>query len=1360
MLSAYDIKRILSPKTESDPANDFRIIDSWTEYDDDTKDLANRNLKYLCFYIEVMNPETGKKTKCYKAIRFARVRRVPEGAKQSTSFMDMQQQVLSGVWENRYNFITVIANMIKPEPLGLLFLYGVQGVGRTIEKAKKKAHDDFIGFVSMMQGTFRVLELECMKAQEAEWLREKMFHMDYLTVIRGIPKASKSGEDVGNKGMGGSNVNPDSQGTLEELITGMADHEYVVEILSTPVYTDTLMGWQRQSQREMTDWYEQLQGTKNLNFSLSIPMMYMANVSNSQGWNKAHTNSNSLSYSQGESYSQGTSQSQGQSLSHSLSHSVGTSDSISHSNSISNGVTHSNGYSYGESLGQGYNTSHGVSHNMSHGISSNSNQGLNQSANIGQSQNAGISMNQNSGLSQGTSLSNSLGHTEGTSQNLTQGHTEGLSHNLGSSHNVGYSNTDSASIGQSASISHSSSKSNSLSASDTWGNSIGSGGTVGGSHSSSGGFGYNGGNSATTGSGLNGSVSVGRHRGPVKVNLGGNGSWSNTDTSGWNATHNWSNGTSWSKNLSQGLSHSSGISAGSTISNSDSTSMGASKSYSHSFGQNEGWGSTESYGTSASDSLSKSFGASASNSASQSIGQTAGMSQSFGQGLSASMGTSASQGYGASMSVGNGISDSIGVGTSDSVGQSLSMSKSVSNTESVSNSQTLGESLGQTYGRSTSDGISEGYGQTIGLSNSTSNGQSYSNGTGLSSGNSAGTSGTTSTGTSSSMGLGPSIGFGKSYQWLNQGVKDLLELLEFQNERIKKALRGEGAFYTYLYIACPTLDALAAAQAVAKSTWQNEYAMIQPLQILDLSESEQKHLLYHFEAFSADVTRENVFGAEEYKYCTVLLPEEFVAYAHLPRVSEGGVYAIVQDVPKFSVPSGLKGEIYLGTVLNPERFTFKNGYRTQFDYRIDESSLIHGFFTGASRSGKTVAAMRFIGELAHVRRKKTGKRLRIVVMDPKQDWRGLARYVEPERFNFYSMGNVNFCPIHINPWKIPRGVWPQTWIDGVIDIYCRAYGLLERGKQMLGDVIYELYNEAGVFDACEDAQENDNWKDEVPKRSAKVTFGNIYQRMFDKKASLEDPNHKGGKAGNDTRDAYARLLDRLSCFSRDFSVEYRLYGTEDGMGIDELIGDDDVTVMESKGLENTFKNFIFGVVTSGFYKYALAHEGGYLAEDQYETVLVIEEANEVLIGTDTAGGGDSVSLSGESEFEQILDQSAGYGLFIFSITQKIADMPSSVIANSGLVFAGRLARPDDITTVVRAVGREERIDDRDLVKWFPRAPIGWFVCKSARGFDFKEAEPVLVQIAMLNVNTPSNMELQDILLKKEIMKTLQKEASA
>lgn len=1344
MLSLFDIKKILSPSRDYMPEDDFRIIQSWAEYDDSSsKTPEERNLDYLCYELEVMNPDTGERTHFYKAIKMARVIRLPANAKQSTAFMDMQEQVLAGVHEQNYNLITVIANIIRPVALGLLYLYGVQGVSDSLEEAKAKAHSDFLGFIGMMQGTFRVLEMKNVEAQETEWLREKMYNMDYLTVVRGIPKANKAGEDAGNRGMGGNNLNPDSQGTLEEMITGMADYEYVIEILSTPVYMDTLMGWQRRSQKEMTDWYGQLQGTKSLSLNLSIPMMYMANASQSQGWSKAYTDASTVSYSQGENFSTSQGQSVGESLSRSFGQSVGHTEGQSLTNSVSQGITHSQGVSFGESFGQ----SHGFNTGQSQGISN----GISQGASAGVSN--GISANTGQSLSQGVNSSQSFGHSEGSSYNLSHGQNVSQSHNVSQSQNIGYNQSESVNMGNSASYGQSSGQSMSKGYNSSYnsGNSFGASNStnVGQSHGNS----FNSSQSKGTSSGNSWNVGANASASAIAVKGGVSGGFSHNW--GYNESASIGQGESNSQSVSSGsgqnwgssFGQSFGASASSGATFGQSVSQGESIGYGQSHGMSQSFGASESYGTSVGESLSQGWGVNQSDSVSKSFGNSVSMGQT--QSLGQSYGTSQSQNIG----------QNFGTSASENIGENygLSASRNVGQSESVSESQTLGQSLGQSVSNSMTQSASTGYGQNVGRTESVSNGNSYTTSNGQSRGSSNGSSGTSTLGTSSSMGLGPSIGYSKSYQWLDQGVKDLLELLEYQNERIKKALRGQGAFYTYVYIACPSLDALSTAQAVAKSTWQNEYAMIQPIQILDLTEHEQKHLLYHFAAFSADVTKEDVYGVEEYKYCTVLLPEEYVAYTHLPRISEGGVFSIIQDIPKFSVPSMLKGEIYMGTILNPERFTFKNGYRTQFDYRIDEAGLMHGFFTGASRSGKTVAAMRFIAELSKVRRKKTGKRLRIVAMDPKQDWRTLGRYVEPERFNFYSLGNVNFRPVKINPWKIPKGVWPQTWIDGVIDIYCRAYGLLERGKQMLGDVIYEIYDECGVMEACN----KDNWKETVPDLSKGVNFDSIYKRMFDKKASLEDPNNKGGRAGNDTRDAYARLLDRLSYFSREYSVEHRLYGTSDGIGIDDLIGDDDITVLESKGLENTFKNFIFGVITSGFYKFALAHEGGYLADDQYETVLVIEEANEVLTGNDAAGtgGGESFGMSGQSEFEQILDQSAGYGLFIFAITQKIADMPSSIIANSGLVFAGKLKRPDDINVVVRAVAREERIDDRDLVKWFPRSPTGWFVCQSSRTFDFKDAEPILVQISRLNINPPSNLELDEIMIQKEAAKHLKTMAS-
>lgn len=1394
MISYYDLKNILRGRNSAAmPVDDFRIIDSYALYkENNDKKVSEKPLDYLCYEIESINPETGEKHHFYKALKFVRIIRLPKSAKQSTSFMDIQQQILSSVYEQGYNMVTVIANIIKPKPIGLLYLYGVQGVADNIEDAKKQANDDFIGLTRMLQGSFRVLEMKNLNAEETEWLREKMYNMEYMTVVRGVPKANKGGEDMGNKGMGGKNLNPDSQGTLEEFIAGMADYEYVLQILSTPVFRRTLQEWSLQTEKQMTAWNSQLQGTKALSFNISMPMMYMANSSNSQGWNKAYTDAESVSYSEGQSFSNSFSESVGQGLSKTFSESHGISNGQSITNSVSTSQGTTNGTSIGQSIGQSFGSSIGKSENVSFGESTNTSFGHSSSTSssfgqsTGTSQNFGTSHNVSSGQStnQSTSqnISESQGFSKGESYNKGFGSSISESHNVGTSESTGTSSSTSTSQGTSASIGSSSSSSQSNNVSNGWNssqshgtsnsttssNSVGS--TTSNGYNSSYGSSVSNGSSSgfSEGTSTNGSLFVIGTSRNDSTNYGTNHSESTSISFGTNSSQ--SNSFTQSSGSSSGTTDSSSFgssgsaSVGSSISNGTSQSEGVSSSTSSSTGTSSSFGSSESYGTGSSQSTNESFGVSQNTSQSTSVSN--GSSVSWGSSTSESQGTSSSFGTstgtnmsnslsnGNSESFGSGTSSSTSNGTSQSTSSSTNYGSSSSTSQSVSNSTSQGQSVGSSVSESNSQSVSNGTSESHSQSTGVSQGTSTSTGTSKSQSVSTGMSGATATGSSSSMGFGPSVGYNKSYQWMDQQVKDILELLEFQNERIKKALRGEGAFYSYVYIACPSRDALAAASAVAKATWQNEYAMVNPLQVLKLTEEEQKHLLYHFAAFSADITRENVGGAMQYKYSTVLLPQEYVAYTHLPRISEGGVFADVNDIPKFAVPSGLKGEIYMGTILSAERFTMLNGYRTPFDYRIDESELMHGFFTGASRSGKTVAAMRFVAELANVRRKNTGKRLRVVCMDPKQDWRTLARFVDADRFRFYSLGNCNFHPVKINPFKIPKGVVPQTWIDGVIDIYCRAYGLLERGKQMMGETIYALYEDAGVFAA----QDQENWEEIVPELSKQVTFTAVYKKMESIKARLEDPTNPKGRAGNDTRDAYARLLDRLQCFSRSFSIETKLFGTSEGIAVDEMIGNDDVTILESSGLEKTFKNFIFGVITSGFYKFAKAHEGGYLADDQYETVLVIEEANEVLIGNDCAGSGSGSSsgmtVSGQSEFEEILDQSAGYGLFIIAITQKIADMPKSIIANSGLVFAGRLKTQDDITVVIRSVAREEKYDDRDLVKWFPRMATGMFVCQRSRTFDFKDAEPILVQIARLNAVPPSNMELEEIISNQAARRAL------
>ena len=148
-----DLARILS-KSKPGYDDDLKILRNWAEYSD-----ARTKTNYLMYELE-MEDASGQVTHFYKAIKLLRIIRLPKSAKQSKSFMDMHAQVLAAIWERNIKFLTVIANMLNPVPLGLLYLYGVQGVAETEEQARMIADNDYIALTSVLQGTYRVLEFK------------------------------------------------------------------------------------------------------------------------------------------------------------------------------------------------------------------------------------------------------------------------------------------------------------------------------------------------------------------------------------------------------------------------------------------------------------------------------------------------------------------------------------------------------------------------------------------------------------------------------------------------------------------------------------------------------------------------------------------------------------------------------------------------------------------------------------------------------------------------------------------------------------------------------------------------------------------------------------------------------------------------------------------------------------------------------------------------------------------------------------------------------------------------------------------------------------------------------------------------
>lgn len=1193
-------------------------------------EIKNGKLKYLLFDFE-KEISPGRYERVYKAIKLVKIKRVPKKDLTMASFLQMQEGVVTGYYQNQINYIQIFANIIHPKRLGLIYAYGCQGISsNSIQEAKYFADIQMEAVEHCISGTFRTLEYIDLTADDARWIFQKLGDMDDMRIIRGVPAPKKTQGRMNTTTFFGVE-NDAIEEQSEEFLMGMDEFEYLFVLTATSVDMGVISRWKEQNLKESTYWASLQNGQKSMSFGLSMPMTYAANIGASEGWGSNTGENFGENWGENNSHSVGSNESFSEGTSHSVgnSHSIGT--------GTNDGVSTNEGYNVGNNYSQSSGSSHGES------------VGKNESTSVGENS------------SYGTSSSTS--HTTGTSESFSQGTTTGESY--GENHSI--SSGTSGSVGTSSSTSNTTGTSQGGSQGSNWG------------HTAS--------NSWSSGTGSS-------------LNTGGN--------AGLNIF-----GLSIGGNVSQGTSSSAGIGGtnGYNEGMSSSTNWGTSNSVSNSHGvsSSQGWNNSVSEGTSHTTSVSNSNTHSVGTTTSNSISN--GVTESHGNSFTQSSGTS----YGQSMSTNIGASKGGSMGASWGGGTSsgTSTNESFSNTESFSTTQS--------HSRGTS--VSDSTGNSHGIS------------TGRSVGNSV--SGGTSSGTSSSMGMGPSLSFGKTFAWQDMEVSHILDLLTFSANRIIQASNGAGMWFTDIYIATESEKAAKVATGLAMSSWHDKNTLTSPLQVYKPSDEEKEYLFKHMSVFSPSTKREGVPGEfESYKYSTLLLSSEIAAYSHPPRANIGGIQAAVDDPPILTIPGDRQnGEIFLGYVGDAEKYSKERGYKSTFKYALKGNELHHAYISGASRSGKTVAARRLVAEAYNnVRRGEKKKKLRFLIMDPKQDWRALAKIVPNKNFRFYSLSDPTYHPIRMNLLKIPEGVYTERYADKLREIFIRSYGLGDRGFQILGKAIRAVYKKAGCYD--EDVKYNK--KDPITglfpatERSKHITLEDVCKQL---EGEIEMAKQR------DKQEAVQRILDRMESFNEPDSSIYTVFCNrgEEGMGIDDLLGADDVIVLESYGMDTKTSAFIFGLITSGVYQYAVSNGGFVKPDNQYETILVIEEANQVLIGD------DNDNLGGANPFEIILDQSAGYGLFIWTLTQKIAEMPDSVLANSAIKIIGRQDREDDIKTSIVQIGKDGLIADRVFKNWLPDQPTGWFIVKSSRNMDFSKNAPTHVMVEYLDIEPPTDEELENIL---------------
>jgi DNA helicase HerA-like ATPase len=452
-----------------------------------------------------------------------------------------------------------------------------------------------------------------------------------------------------------------------------------------------------------------------------------------------------------------------------------------------------------------------------------------------------------------------------------------------------------------------------------------------------------------------------------------------------------------------------------------------------------------------------------------------------------------------------------------------------------------------------------------------------------------------------------------------------------------------------------------------------------------------------------------------YKYSSILTSDELTAYTHPPRITIGGIDNSMEDVPPLRVPTNCQNkEIFIGNIVNGEKYSFEsankygNGYVTDIKFCIGNNEMHHAFIAGGSRSGKSVLAARAAIEMyknAPYVNKKTGTKThkRVFVLDPKGEWREMASLVPKGKFKFYSVGKPHFHPLPLNLLRVPIGVTPYQYYNLVIEHFCSAYGLLDRAIAQIGGVLYDLYEQNDVFGHDEDP----NWANEHSKN---ITLTDVYDQI-EKKLHEAEAKHNQHDA-----EALQTYLTRLDMYHREHSAEYIMFCNRGGDSCDILLGEDDFTVVESNGLSEKSQRFFFILFMNAIYESALSRGSTGFYNGSYETVIILEEANSILIAS---GSDDTSGQASINRFNQILDKSASLGLFIWTITQKISSMPESVIANSGIIFVGRIGQKKDHDVVNGVLGFNDKMDFK-VDKFYSRLAVGIFIGRVTKGMNFDE----------------------------------------
>lgn len=1375
--------------------DELEILRQWREYSPDAPD----EVRYFCYELEQLNPGATEPDRFFKAVRMIRLTRVPRYLRQQSTTEEFRD-ILSGLREKKILFLNIIA---KSPKLPLVFAYGVQGVGSTLEEATDKADEAYAALTVSLDGSYQQLEYKPLSVTEGELLARYQNEWRHIAMARGRPLPE-------NAGMGASAILDGNRTDVQQVndaissfIRGMGDKSFMMSMVTVPLTPEDMSHAWRNIAVKLSAVRSDQQGSRNVGVSFALPLGLGSSLGDTAGTTHGLTSSTGSGASDGLS----ASSTEGISVSHAEGASVSETQGVSVSETLGTSASETVGQSVSESQAFSVSANEGISASATEGSSGSFTEGVSESSSLSASDS--VSRGVTDSISESTSVGQSV--SQGQSVSTTLGTTDSISVSESASL------TDTRSMSDTRSVSQGQSVGVTNSASSNWGSSVSQGLSAGQTLtdnwsrsvsenlSQTWGLSESHNNGVGIGGSRGGSASIGGQLEALGLNATLGENWANNWGNDWgqgagsslSQTGGGSNtqgiGSSLANSLTNSLTlgESAGGSLGQSVSGTNSVTQGQSLTAGQSLGYGQTVGATQ--GTSVSSSATQ--GANYTQGASLSQGVTSGqaVNASVGQTLGSSIGT------GASSAVTGGVSQAATAGVSQGAGVSASQGATVgashASTVGASHAATQGASHAATQGASVTDTVGASASNTQGASTGVSSQQAVSDAWMVAMSRQAAQTG--------SFGIMPGMNASISKATFDEGKRALGDILEAQMRRYHDGIEGGGMLYQMFLVAEDRATLVGAATLLKAAFWgpgdSDKGRLVQPFHtIMVEDEEEANRLLVHAAALTHYRKREPVVDLiEPHAYSSYITAGEASVFSAPPTSEASGLMAQMDSMPVFAMPANRADrDMHLGHVVNGER-----GRVSDTRFGVDLNELTHILIQGTTGMGKTTTMMRLLEQAAGLKRdvvipptaenptvQVKEARAGVLCFDWMENMRDLANVVEPERFQLFSISKPELGAFRWNPLEIPHPeMAAHQWLGSQADQLAASFGLGEVGRSLLAEYMERLYtaNRLEPFVLREQAVDPDTGailrreivlppvdRADLPPGAIQYDdagneVANVYTYSpLSRLVSLEHlatlvvslveelSTPEGARAhGTAMRDRVQSLWRRIQYYAPNGPLADMVkadpdLNTRECLGVSDIIDDERglVTVIETDGLDQGNRRVVLGSVMLAIYRYGL-HVGKGAFDNKGlgpGTFLIMEEAHELFGTMDEGEDRDSVSMRANL-YESMFRRARATGLRLVAMTQNCGAIPPAITSQTTTVIVHRTYDNADRTRVRDLFSWDSTMvgQIREL-RYLGEMPKGFALVRLNAQKSFLESAPVQILVDPPAIQAATDAQLQHL----------------